>query len=310
MYYLSIIKLLLISYCSMIDSLIPTAQSIVAKKKVHAKERKIAITIDDAPFGDSALFKGTQRLEKILKHLSDHNNTIAGFFLIGQHMDLFGLSQVSMIDTAGHAICNHTYSHLNLRKTDVNLFINDIEKMHDKLKSYQNFAYLFRYPFLEQGGHIKYAQVQEKLLSLGYINAKVTINNCDYYLANLLNKAIKAGKTINYDKLRALYIELMLDCISHFERWYIVRGQDDIAHVLLMHLNDLTALFLGDLLTVLKENNWAVLSVHDAYTYQTKTENTLTLTSMERKTLAAKMPKEPKTMNIKYLKARFEEVLE
>jgi hypothetical protein len=103
------------------------------------------------------------------------------------------------------------------------------------------------------------------LKNLGLSNGYITIDNYDWYLNGLLRKAKQEGKKVNHDNLRSVYLEHI---------WNSVQFYDSIArqtlgrsprHILLLHENDLTALFLSDLIRLLKEKGWKIISPAEAY---------------------------------------------
>lgn len=101
---------------------------------------------------------------------------------------------------------------------------------------------------------------------MGYINGYVTIDNYDWYIESLFQKALKEKKQIDCGKLKDFYIEHI---------WNSIKFYDDIAlktigrspnHVLLLHENDLAALFIDDLVAHIRQNGGEIITVEEAYT--------------------------------------------
>jgi hypothetical protein len=128
------------------------------------------------------------------------------------------------------------------------------------------FAPWFRYPFLDEGRSKPVRDsIRSALKDLGLSNGYVTIDNYDWYLNSLLRKAKQEGKKVNHGNLRSVYLEHI---------WNSVQFYDSIArqtlgrsprHVLLLHENDLTAYFLSDLIQLLREKGWKIISPTEAY---------------------------------------------
>jgi hypothetical protein len=81
----------------------------------------------------------------------------------------------------------------------------------------------------------------------------------------LLSTAIEKGQSVNFDKLRRAYIDHIYGSIQFYDS--VARrclGRSPI-HVLLLHENDLSAMYLGDLIKHLKRNGWTIRSPKEAY---------------------------------------------
>jgi peptidoglycan/xylan/chitin deacetylase (PgdA/CDA1 family) len=227
--------------------------------------KRIAITIDDAPSPPTPLFTGQQRAISIIENLKKVKSPPIGVFAIGHHVIAFGSEQLRSFGLAGHAICNHTYSHRSLKSCTTEAYIKDIKKAEELLKNLPGYAPLFRYPYLDEGYPSQSQKINAALKDMGYYNAKITINNCDYYMCHILQKALQSGKQIDFEKLRKVYLQVMLECVEFFDEWFVLQGKQSMNHVLLMHSNDLTALYIGDLIGALRDKGWTIISIHEAY---------------------------------------------
>ena len=100
--------------------------------KIPEKENKIYLTFDDGP--------GKRTTSSILDIL-DQYNAKATFFCIGNKAKE-NSKIIDQIREKGHAIGNHSHSHLNGNKTSAEEFFADIEKCNEVLQSN-----LFRPPY-------------------------------------------------------------------------------------------------------------------------------------------------------------------
>jgi peptidoglycan-N-acetylglucosamine deacetylase len=114
---------------------------------VKTDQKKIFLTFDDGP--DPAT-------TPIILELLEKHNVKATFFCLGKNAEKHP-SLIDAIIKQGHAIGNHTYSHLNGWKTHTQNYIADIEKSNSILRSS-----LFRPPY----GRMKPSQI--KLLKNNY----------------------------------------------------------------------------------------------------------------------------------------------
>lgn len=270
--------------------------------------KRIAITIDDAPSPPSPLFTGEQRALAIIGQLKKAKAPPVGVFAIGSHVTSFGADQLKAFGLAGHAIGNHTYTHRFLKNCSSDWYIDDIKKAENILRNLPGYTPLFRHPGLDEGYPAQSQKVKSALSILGYTNAYVTVNNFDFYISYILQKALREGKFIDFDKLRKVYLHVMLECVEFFEGLNILQGKRNINHVLLMHSNDLTALYIGDLLQALRYRGWTIISIHNAYKpvpadFKNKKAKIMADTSRN----PASIRNSPQSMSPKYLSALFQQ---
>lgn len=232
-----------------------------------ASAGEIALTFDDAPMSGSAWISGTQKTDMIIKHLQDADVPDAYFFVTTGNIGKQGKQRLQQYTDAGFHLASHSHSHKSLNKIDEVDYLSDFYKSHLLLKEYDNVLKLYRFPFLHHGNSLAKRQAVHSAFSeLDYKIAYVTVDNYDWYLNSKARTAYKEGRSINIDQLRKLYLDTL---------WGAIEFYDDIAkkslgrspkHVLLLHENELAALFLGDLISMLQSKGWKIISPADAYT--------------------------------------------
>ncbi len=127
-------------------------------------------------------------------------------------------------------------------------------------------------------------------------------------MSHILQNALRAGKRIDYEKLRTVYLKVMLECVEYFEGWFALQGKEAMNHVLLMHSNDLTALYIGDLVQALRDRGWTLISIHDAYKPVPSDFKNIAPKNPEASPVnPAKTRNSPKGMSAKYLVELFRE---
>ncbi len=97
-------------------------------KKMDTEKKIIALTFDDGPHP-----KQTPAILDILKKY----NIKATFFVVGENAEYYPETMKRLCEE-GHEIGNHTFSHVDIRKTKRNSLIDDIQKNHDIIKKYNN----------------------------------------------------------------------------------------------------------------------------------------------------------------------------
>ena len=237
---------------------------IVAKQ---GQGHEIAISFDDAPMPGTAIFDGVKRTEEIIKKLKAVKAPAVGIFALGIHAkERFGIERLEMYAQAGHMLANHSYSHYKLGNVKTAAFIEDIQKAHALLSNLPNFRSFFRFPYLYEGKDPTQRQeVLQTLTDMGYREGYVTVNTFDFHINYLTVKAVKEGKKINYEKLKEIYIRILWESIDFYAKLaHKVFGRS-IKHVLLLHENDLAALFIGDLISFIRNKGWKIISIENAY---------------------------------------------
>lgn len=230
---------------------------------VYAGE--IALTFDDVPQKSQAL-DAMVRTDKILEALRKNQVFQSAFFVNTVRLDRSGKKRIKKYAKAGHIIANHSHSHLDLDKVGYNAFLNDFDIADRILSKEKGFKNWFRYPFLHEGRDITLRdKVHKEIVKRKYFNAYVTVDNYDWYFDKLYQKAIAENKPIDSEKLCATYSDIL---------WQAIKFYDDIAlaiikrspkHVLLLHENDSAAICLNSLMRSIRDNNWHIIGIEDAY---------------------------------------------
>lgn len=228
---------------------------------------EIAISLDDAPTPGTVLFGGVAKTQAIIQQLQAVSCPAVGIFAIGVHAaEGQNMERLRMYGEAGHIIANHTYSHCSLNRISPQNFIQDVQRAHACFQALPNFRPWLRFPFLHEGKTIAQRQaVMQALEAMGYQEGYITVSNDDWYINGLVIKAAQAGKQINYAKLKKIYLRILWDCIATYEQLARKVFKRKVKHVLLLHENDLAALFIGDLIEHIRSQGWRVIAIEEAY---------------------------------------------
>lgn len=228
--------------------------------------QEIALTFDDAPTSDGPLYSGPERTTRILNHLRKHRIGQVAFFVITNNINAAGRERLLRYAADGHLLANHTHQHQSIESLGVKGYNKGIQKADSILKTFKGFTPWFRYPFLDEGKTKPVRDsIRAQLLTLGLTNGYVTVDNYDWYINGLLRKAINEKKSVNYERLRDLYVDHIWKSIHFYDSiGKQVLGRSP-KHVLLLHENDLTATFLGDLIEYIRKQGWKIISPTEAY---------------------------------------------
>ena len=227
---------------------------------------EIALTFDDAPRPDGRYFSSAQRSQRLLEQLRDAAVTEAVFFVTTSNLNENNRPQLLAYAAAGHKLANHSHGH---RRPDVlgpAGFRADLQQADARLRDLPGFLPLFRFPFLDEGKtEDAHRDLLQALADHGYRNGYVTVDNYDWFLDAQFQDALKAGKSIDYSKLKQIYIDLLWQSILFYDRVAIQQLGRSPRHVLLLHENDLAALFIADLVRHIRAQGWTIIPASQAY---------------------------------------------
>ena len=239
---------------------------VVLTQNVWAQQ--IALTIDDAPGANGQVYQGMERSQVLIQQLNDANVSQIVFFVIGKWADSQrGLKRVQLYADAGHLIANHSYHHWDVDKVKTTTYTHDILKAEEVIRDTPNFTKWYRAPLLHEGNtREKRDQLRAFLTQHGYLNGYVTVDTWDFYINHLIQKGLKEGRHFNTENLRKVYLDHMWHAVEFYDRVARQFFSYPVKHTLLLHDNDVTALFIKDLVEFLREKGWTIISPEDAYT--------------------------------------------
>ena len=87
----------------------------------------------------------------------------------------------------------------------------------------------------------------------------------DWYMNALAAEAVSKGHPLDMDALGAGYVETLVSDVEFHDSIAQAALGRSPAHVLLLHENDLAAMFVGDLVNELRKGGWEIISAEDAY---------------------------------------------
>jgi peptidoglycan-N-acetylglucosamine deacetylase len=232
-----------------------------------APPKRIALSFDDAPRGDGPAFTGDGRAAALIEALAKAKTGPVVFFVTTKGFERpGGRERIERYAQAGHLIANHTHSHRWLIRTDTDEYIADIGEAERRLEGLPNRRPWFRFPFLDEGVPLeKRDAVRAALTQRGLMNGYVTVDNYDWYIEQKWLEAAKAGRPVNRDALRKAYVRMLTGAVAFYDALAVEALGRSPAHVLLLHENDLAALFIGDLAADLRADGWTIVSPDAAY---------------------------------------------
>jgi peptidoglycan/xylan/chitin deacetylase (PgdA/CDA1 family) len=233
---------------------------------VNANAKEIALTFDDCPRRTDKLMTGMERAQKLTAQLEKHGIKQAAFFCNSPDKAPDGPQRLKHFASRGHIIANHSATHPSLSKTPASIYKKDISKADQQLKDYPNFRKWFRYPFLHEGKTEKTRdEIRKYLAKHKYLNAYVTVDNADYYMDDLLRKAVAAGRKWDDEKLCGVYRDILKDDVAFHDELSVKTLGRSVKHVLLLHETDLNALCIGSVIQGLRDGGWTIITADEAF---------------------------------------------
>lgn len=232
-----------------------------------SQSRRIALSFDDAPRADGPLLSGTRRTRLLIDALAEARVPQAAFFVTTQNIETPADRQ-RLLDyaAAGHVLANHSHAHQWLSRSTPHDYLADIDRAAAILSEFDGVRPWFRFPFLDEGRDAKRRdQLRQGLAERGLANGYVTVDNYDWYLDASVQRTIDGGAHLDRDALRDVYVEMLLDAVGFYDNIARATLGRSPAHVLLLHENDLAALYIGDLVDALRQRGWTIIGIDEAY---------------------------------------------
>ncbi len=236
---------------------------------VAVSDKRIAFSFDDAPRGPGAFLEPDVRPGLLIEALKTGGIEQAVFFvnsgrITEQDNDA---ADIAAYARAGHLLGNHTADHSKLSSVSATSFLADVDAAEAWLKDRPGYRPWFRFPFLDEGreDRAKRDAVRAGLEKRGLMNGYATVDASDWYLEEMAVRAARAGKMMDWNALRDLFVESYVESAEF---------SDDLARralgrapvqMILLHETDLAAMFVDDLAAALKNRGWTIVSADEAY---------------------------------------------
>jgi peptidoglycan/xylan/chitin deacetylase (PgdA/CDA1 family) len=236
-----------------------------------AADKRIALTFDDVPRGRGAFFTPDQRTIRLIAGLHKAGVKQAAFYLvpgqIGHDDGVGGEERIEAYVAAGHVIADHSFTHPHLSELSVAVYMANVDKAEAFLKGREGRRPWFRYPFLDegQGDKAKVTAVRAALKARGLHNGYATVDGSDWYIEAMTADAVLAGKKIDMDGLRSLYVTTMVGAADFADDLALKTWHRQPAQVIVLHETDIAALFIPDLVAALRKDGWRIVTADEAY---------------------------------------------
>ena len=236
-----------------------------------AAAQELALTFDDLP-SHGLLPPGMTRLDvakSIIATLKAANAPQVYGFINAVKLEQVPEDTAVLKEwrSAGYMLGNHTYSHMSLNDNTVESFEKDIAKNEPLLQSLmgkENWHW-FRYPFLWEGDTLeKRNEVRAYLKEHGYRVAQVTLDFEDYAWNAPYARCVAKNDQKSIEWLKASYLSTAGEYIEADQKMSQVVFGRDVKHVMLLHLGGFDAVMLPQLLDLLKQKGFKLVTLQEA----------------------------------------------
>jgi peptidoglycan/xylan/chitin deacetylase (PgdA/CDA1 family) len=240
----------------------------VAKKEKKVTDKKICITFDNLPAERNYIHEERIEInEAILAALKKHEVPAAGF-VIGDNIEGDWKILVDWLE-GKHTLGFMTSSGQDLSNAPTEMFLADITKgkevMEDIVDAYKQKGRYFRFPFLQYGDKPETKHKIEKFLKDYEISIAHTSIITEDFVYNLsLEKIINSNDSLKLLNLRDEYITHILERLGYYESLAIEILDRPIRHILQLRANRLNAMFLDDILLIIKDKGYKFVSLNYA----------------------------------------------
>jgi peptidoglycan/xylan/chitin deacetylase (PgdA/CDA1 family) len=237
----------------------------------------MAVTIDDLPVSLSSRHSHAQLVritEDLLETLGERGVPAVGF-VNESKLETEGTvdpRKVALLERwleAGLELGNHTYSHPDLHRIELEDWLADAARGERRLRPLvegrgSTLRY-FRHPFLHVGRSVEtQRKVAGWLAARGYTVAPVTVDNSEWVYGRAYAGAYNAGDAELQRRIANSYLDYMTEVVSYYEDQALKIAGRPIPQVLLVHAYALNADHLGALLDRLTARGWVWISLEEA----------------------------------------------
>ena len=212
---------------------------------------------------------------KLLTAITAHRIPAVGFVNEGKLRGGDGGVDAKRVDLlrmwldAGLELGNHTYAHLDLNRTPLPAFEEDVLRgeavTRPLLRARGMTLRFFRHPFLHTGRDLDTKRQFEAFLAThGYRVAPVTIDNDEYIFAAAYDRASARGDRDLMRRVAEAYIPYMEAKLEFFERNSRDLAGYEMRQILLLHANPMNAEHFGALARVIERRGYRFITLDRA----------------------------------------------
>lgn len=168
---------------------------------------------------------------------------------------------------AGYLLGNHTWSHMSLTDSTAEAFEKEIVANEQALRSLmgKDDWHWFRYPFLWEGETLeKRDAVRAYLKDHGYRVAQVTLDFEDYAWNAPYARCVAKSDQKSIEWLKSSYLDTARQYIELDQKMSQMVFGREVKHVMLLHLGGVQTVMLPQLIDLLKQKGFRLVTLDEA----------------------------------------------
>lgn len=236
---------------------------LLTASQVPLHAQSIAFTFDDGPrLNATPMMSPVERNRAMLAALDKHGVKAALFVTLNNGADRpEGLALARAWGEAGHAVGNHTVTHLDLNSDKVSLaqYRQELLDCDAVIRTLPGYRKWFRFTYLREGNTPEKSDGMRAFLKeQSYRNAYVSLDTSDWRLDGWLTDTLKKNPRADLAPIRQAYLDhLWQRAQAYRELSQKLQGRD-IPQVILLHHNLINALWLDDVIAMFKAKGWTI----------------------------------------------------
>lgn len=239
--------------------------------QIPGSAREVALTFDDLPV-HGPLPVGMTRLEiasSVIRSLQAAHAPPSYGFVNAKSLEQEP-SSVAVLEAwraAQFPLGNHTFSHMDLSTNSAEGFEQDLIADESILKKYMGSEdwHWLRFPFLDEGdGLAKHRALQAFLEEHGYRVAEVTLSFGDYAYSVPYARCLAKSDQQGLGQLKQSYLDAAAKSLEQGRALSVELFGRDIKHVMLLHIGSIEAVMLPQLLELLKQRGFTLVTLAQA----------------------------------------------
>jgi peptidoglycan/xylan/chitin deacetylase (PgdA/CDA1 family) len=242
-----------------------------AVREIPGSAREVALTFDDLPV-HGPLPVGMTRLEianSVIRSLqAEHAPPSYGFVNAkGLQQESSSVAVLEAWRAAQFPLGNHTFSHMDLSTNSAEAFEQDLIADESVLKKYMGSEdwHWLRFPFLDEGDDLaKHGALQAFLEEHGYRVAEVTLSFGDYAYSAPYARCVAKNDQQGLGQLKQSYLDGAAKSLEQGRAFSVELFGRDIKHVMLLHIGSIEAVMLPQLLELLKQRGFTLVTLAQA----------------------------------------------
>ena len=239
--------------------------------EIPGSTREVALTFDDLPV-HGPLPVGMTRLEiasSVIRSLQAADAPPSYGFVNakGLEQEPASVAVLKAWRAAQFPLGNHTFSHADLGTNSAEGFEQDLIADEPVLKQYMGNEdwHWLRFPFLDEGDDpAKHRALQAFLEERGYRVAEVTLSFGDYAYSAPYARCVAKNDQRGLEQLKQSYLDGAAKSLEQGRALSLELFGRDIKHVMLLHIGSIEAVMLPQLLRLLKQRGFTLVTLAQA----------------------------------------------